>query len=309
METYDSASRALCGIYKNLSSNGVKTSPRGIETVEIEDYSFRLSDPDTGICLSKERGLNYSLIALEFLSYVSGVGGTTEHAELTRIIAPNFAAFIDDTTRVLNGAYGPRIDRQLDYVIKLLREDPDSRQAQVIIARPQELNRVLSPAHKGEKNDFPCTQIFTFRIRQGKLNMSTVMRSNDMYWGTPYDIAAFTMIQRLMAKLLDISVGTYTHYAASMHYYSSVIDNIKKAHHYEKWTSLKATPLSFDYANMEDVRRVFSEMIADRLVIERFTGCSEKVRREGMQEYEDKYSNRQSDMGFWLMLTKRFITK
>ena len=52
------------------------------------------------------------------------------------------------------------------------------------------------------------------------------MRSNDLNWGTPYDIAAFTCIQCQMASCLGISVGKYHHSVGSLHYYNATIPTV-----------------------------------------------------------------------------------
>lgn len=303
-ETFTTIDHALPAIYANLRQNGAKSSPRGLDTVEIEDYHFILTDPTQGITTSKDRALNYSLVALEFLSYAGGVGGTKGHAELNKQVAPNFAAFIDETTGIMNGAYGPRIGTQLQEVVSILTTDPDSRQAQVIISRPDEMRRVISPDHKGADKDFPCTNGFTFRIRDGKLNMSVAMRSNDLYWGTPYDVAAFTLIQRLVAAVVGVPVGRYSHYAASMHYYSTVVEKLNKIYGAGTHGTVTLTPLEFGYTSMSKAQQRFSMMIQDRIKTEQWAGCSSKVRQENMKPFEQEYAA-QPDLGLWHMLTKR----
>jgi thymidylate synthase len=45
------------------------------------------------------------------------------------------------------------------------------------------------------------------------------MRSNDAYIGLSHDIFAFTMLQELVARTLDLDLGTYNHSVASLHLY------------------------------------------------------------------------------------------
>ena len=52
-----------------------------------------------------------------------------------------------------------------------------------------------------------------------KLNMHVYMRSNDIVWGTPYDVFVFTTIQKVFANTLGIPVGKYYHTATSLHMY------------------------------------------------------------------------------------------
>lgn len=45
------------------------------------------------------------------------------------------------------------------------------------------------------------------------------MRSNDAFLGLPHDVFAFTMIQEILARKLDVEVGEYTHMVGSLHLY------------------------------------------------------------------------------------------
>jgi len=50
--------------------------------------------------------------------------------------------------------------------------------------------------------------------------MATVMRSNDAYLGLSHDVFAFTMIQEILARILSVEVGVYTHFVGSLHLYT-----------------------------------------------------------------------------------------
>jgi thymidylate synthase len=45
------------------------------------------------------------------------------------------------------------------------------------------------------------------------------MRSNDIYRGFPADVFAFTFIQELLARALQLEIGTYNHFVGSLHLY------------------------------------------------------------------------------------------
>jgi thymidylate synthase len=76
----------------------------------------------------------------------------------------------------LKGAYGPRMRQwrgvdQLGHVRRLLRRDPDSRQAVIQLYDPQR----DTCGHR----DVPCTLNYRFFLWRGRLEMHTTMRSND----------------------------------------------------------------------------------------------------------------------------------
>ena len=52
------------------------------------------------------------------------------------------------------------------------------------------------------------------------------MRSNDVWWGLPYDVFQFTQLQLTLARLLDVAPGEYTHMVGSLHAYERDADGI-----------------------------------------------------------------------------------
>ncbi|MCH7992208.1 MAG: thymidylate synthase, partial [Gemmatimonadetes bacterium] len=67
--------------------------------------------------------------------------------------------------------------------------------------------------------DIPCTIQFQFLVRDGRLNMITTMRSNDVFWGLPYDEWMFTNVQFAVAYALNMDVGWYQHNTGSLDAY------------------------------------------------------------------------------------------
>jgi hypothetical protein len=114
----------------------------------------------------------------------------------------------------LLGAYGPRLYHQLENVIKMITRDPDTRQAAALVWRGDETDLALH----GNK-DVPCTVALSWNVRNGRLNASTVMRSNDVFLGVAYDFWMFTRLQMTLAWALGLEVGDYRHHAVSLHAY------------------------------------------------------------------------------------------
>lgn len=189
-----------------LLTKGKKQESRNGNTVEVEDLVIELAHPALGVLDGSRPGYNETIGMVEGLQLIAGVSDSS----LTCEIQPNFRAFMDDGR--FWGAYGLRTVDQLPIIVERLKADPDTRQAVVTLWDPK------FDAHGGKK-DHPCTTAFNFRIRDDKLNMTTFMRSNDAYWGWPYDVYQFTMLQRTIANVLDVREGTYTHHAASFHLY------------------------------------------------------------------------------------------
>jgi thymidylate synthase len=130
--------------------------------------------------------------------------------------------YYSDDGSVFFGAYGPKIVRQLPYVIRTLIQDKDSRQAVINIWRES------PPITK----DPPCTLNCHFMIRGNKLNVFVNMRSSDVWLGVPYDIFNFSMLAGyVMLNLVDyypdLKLGTLYQHAASRHLYDKDWDATK----------------------------------------------------------------------------------
>jgi len=61
--------------------------------------------------------------------------------------------------------------------------------------------------------------------------MLTNMRSNDAFLGLPHDVFSFTMLQEVIARTVDVELGTYKHAVGSLHLYET---NTEKAEQFLK---------------------------------------------------------------------------
>lgn len=74
-----------------------------------------------------------------------------------------------------------------------------------------------------DDTDKLCTNSVSFRIRDNKLNMTVHMRSNHLLNMMPIDIFTFSIAysivfnELVLNRYTNLSVGTYTHFADSMH--------------------------------------------------------------------------------------------
>lgn len=123
---------------------------------------------------------------------------------------------------IYHGAYGKRIRShvgfdQLEATYAALQENPQSRQVVIQIYD----SKVDFPIDKGQPRDkdIPCNVCSLLKVREGKLEWSQIMRSNDIFSGMPYDFVHFTCLQEILAGWLEIECGTYNHYSDSLHLY------------------------------------------------------------------------------------------
>lgn len=185
--------------------NGDESSPRGMRTRELLDVQIQLSDPTLAVPVGVGRKLSMKLGFSEVTQLISGVSDAVQIVNA----AKNYGAFVENGR--LYGAYGPRTYGQFSNVIRRLMSDSDTRQAGVVVWKPYDLSV--------PSKDIPCTLTLQYFLRNGKLNARTTMRSNDIFWGVPYDFWMFTATQRTLAYALGVDVGTYTHVIGSLHAY------------------------------------------------------------------------------------------
>lgn len=113
--------------------------------------------------------------------------------------------------------YHQRYSKWLKFVIDELKRDPNSRRA-VISVRDNELDA---------GNDNPaCLQSIQFLIRNNKLHMFVMFRSNDAVRASFMNMFALTELQKKVADILGIEIGTYTHYANSYHVYDESVPTL-----------------------------------------------------------------------------------
>lgn len=74
-----------------------------------------------------------------------------------------------------------------------------------------------------------CTNWIHFMIRENKLNMSVVIRSNDIMWGASgINWFEWSVIQELVANSVKVDVGSMSYFADSMHIYSNHYERAHK---------------------------------------------------------------------------------
>lgn len=206
-------------IYQELCSRIINIGQTVGNTKELLNVSFELSNIDNAFVTVRDTSVEYVLG--ELLWY----GASDNSVEFISAYGKMWERLSDDGV-TNNSAYGYIATKkfgfdQVDQVIKQLKKDPNSRRAKININVPN-VNSIMT-------NDEPCTLTIQFVIRDGKLNCTAMMRSNDVWFGLPYDVMFFTTLQKLIARSLNIDVGTYFHFVTSMHMYDRNIDDIKAA--------------------------------------------------------------------------------
>jgi thymidylate synthase len=123
---------------------------------------------------------------------------------------------------IVTTAYGYRWRKhfhrdQLEELVRLLEQDPSSRQG-VVIAWDAASDGLSSGINR---KNVPCPFAFTVNIIGGKLNLHNIVRSQDVLLGMPHDIAGFALLQHILAARLKVQPGKYTHSISHAHIYDA----------------------------------------------------------------------------------------
>lgn len=206
-------------LYPKLLKRIIKEGERikKAKTVEIQSFCFQISNPLPSFILYKNLGLNYPSLIMKRLQILNG---TADMGTLC-FYDSSIKNKIDSLTGLYNGAYGPRIKSQMDYIYQLLMQKPTSRRAVISIYNQKDQNENLT-------FDVPSTISLQFLLRKNKLNLICYMRSNDFWNGLPFDVGIFSFLQEVMASWLKVKLGTYVHFVGSAHIYLKDLQKVKR---------------------------------------------------------------------------------
>jgi len=231
MRTYrgrDFSSLYYSSLHDLMLSPEYETRPRDLSIRENTNTVLTLENPLSCLYSNAIRSSQKKYIAAELLWYFAG---RNDAAFIKRYA--KFWESIQNPDGTVNSSYGnllfskknPHGFTQYDWAIASLLKDKDSRQA---------VMHFNSTEHQYTTNkDFVCTMYAIFQIRKNRLNLTVSMRSNDVIWGLPTDIAFFAILQSQALSHLkrfypELTLGTYTHIANSFHIYEHHFDVVNR---------------------------------------------------------------------------------
>tara|TARA_R100001463_G_scaffold59922_2_gene112229 strand:- start:1025 stop:1678 length:654 start_codon:yes stop_codon:yes gene_type:complete len=185
-------------------------------TKALFNVGFYITDPMDNKIINKERNWKEEYALAEWQWYLSGDRNIEKLGELYGKV-PEIWKRMADVNGNVNSNYGWQWKRnqQIDYIVGLLKTQPDTRQACISIYDAKEW--------ESYKHDTPCTYAVQFTILHGRLDMCVTMRSNDLWYGFCNDQYCFSELQRLVSTQLNVEPGTYYHFAHNMHLYNDKI--------------------------------------------------------------------------------------
>lgn len=227
-ETFDQAySKVLFDLlyfpqYKNVQSRIGPSS-------EIVHYNFILKNPMAKFLMAPQRNFKFGF-ADKFFNWIWEGDG-----DMSKMIPHNDKTnkYMDEDMTGRNTAYGPRLVSQRESIIEELVRDKNSRRGSIMILYPSDSEMLIDSFEGKTKQEYPCTIALQFMIREDKLDLHVLMRSNNAVTTLCYDVYVFTHIMQAMCdelKLAGVKVtpGFYYHTSVSMHLFDTDIDLASK---------------------------------------------------------------------------------
>jgi thymidylate synthase len=180
---------------------------------------FEVEDPRQRWVLSRSPSMNPAFAIAELVWILSG----SDSARAINFWNPRLPVYSGQEDRY-HGAYGHRLRvhfgvDQISRALDALSGNPLSRQ---VVLQIWDVNSDF-PMNDGTPRspDIPCNIVSLLKVRDGRLHWTQVLRSNDLYLGTPHNFVQFTSLQEIVAGCLGIELGPYVQLSHSLHVYES----------------------------------------------------------------------------------------
>jgi thymidylate synthase len=222
-----------------LAHGEPKSDRTGTGTVSVFGYQMRF-DLGEGFPLVTTKKVHFPSIAYELLWFLRGDGNARWLQEHGVTIWDEWAAEDGDLGPVYGVQWrswpasdGGTID-QIAEVVRLLREDPDSRRIVVSAWNVADLPRMALA---------PCHAFFQFHVGpsreggRGRLSCQLYQRSADVFLGVPFNIASYALLTHMLAQQCDLEVGDFVWTGGDCHIYDNHREQVE--------TQLSRDPLPF----------------------------------------------------------------
>ncbi len=256
-----------------LSSGEEKTDRTGTGTKSIFGYQMRF-DLTKGFPAVTTKKLAWKSVVGELLWFLEGSMNERRLAEITygkdrseltekRTIwtdnAENQGKALGYSDGMLGPVYGfqwrnfggeiynsaPHLKGtdQIEWLINEIKTNPDSRRLILSAWNPNQIDKMALP---------PCHTLAQFYVSNGKLSCQMYQRSADLFLGVPFNIASYSLLTHIIAKITNLKVQDFVLTVGDAHIYTT---------HYEAVnTQLQRTPQELptlniikDFSSLEEV--------------------------------------------------------
>ena len=206
-----------------LTEGHKKTDRTGTGTLSVFGNQMRFNLED-GFPLLTTKKLHLKSIIYELLWFLRGdtnVRWLQEHGvriwnewadengELGPVYGHQWRSWPDYT--------GGTID-QIQNVIDLIKNHPDSRRMMVSAWNPAEVEQMALP---------PCHCLFQFYVADDRLSLQLYQRSADTFLGVPFNIASYALLLQMMAQVTGLKPGEFVHTTGDTHLYLNHLEQAR----------------------------------------------------------------------------------
>lgn len=206
-----------------LEHGGSKEDRTGTGTVSTFGYQMRF-DLNSGFPLVTTKKLHLKSIVHELLWFLRGDTNIRYLKEHGVSIWDEWA----DEQGELGPVYGYQwrswptptggtVDQIADLVTQVKR-NPHSRRLVVSAWNPPDIPRMALP---------PCHVFFQFYVLDGRLSCQLYQRSADLFLGVPFNIASYSLLTMMLARVTDLELGEFIHTFGDAHLYLNHLEQAR----------------------------------------------------------------------------------
>jgi len=225
-------------LMRHVKENGVQKGDRtGTGTLSVFGYQMRF-DLAEGFPLVTTKKCHLKSIIHELLWFLKGDTNTQYLTENGVKIWNEWADEKGDLGPVYGYQWrnwptpsGAHID-QIDEIVKLLKEKPNSRRIIVSAWNAADLpDESISPQEnvkQGRMALAPCHAFFQFYVADGKLSCQLYQRSADIFLGVPFNIASYALLTMMIAQVTGLELGDFVHTLGDAHLYNNHLEQAEE---------------------------------------------------------------------------------
>ena len=228
--------RQYLDLLQDILNNGVEKSDRtGTGTISVFGRQFR-HDLNDGFPLLTTKKMHFRSIVNELIWFLNG--GTnikwlqengvtiwdewaTEKGELGPIYGSQWTSWPTKDGGVIN---------QIDYVVNLLKNNPDSRRILFhgwnVEYLPDESVSPQENARQGRMALPPCHLLYQFYVANNRLSAQLYIRSSDSMLGLPYNLASLALLTHMLAQQCDLDLGEIIITTGDSHIYTNHFEQV-----------------------------------------------------------------------------------
>ena len=208
---------------KVKNSGKPKGDRTGTGTISVFGHQMRFNLEDSFPLLTTKK-IHFKSVAYELLWFLKGDTNINYLKENGVSIWDEWA----DENGDLGPVYGKQwrkwegknnIHDQVTEVIKQIKDNPDSRRHIVSAWNVADIPSMALA---------PCHILFQFYVQDGKLSCQLYQRSADIFLGVPFNIASYSFLTCILAKITGYKPGKLIHILGDTHIYEDHIDAVKE---------------------------------------------------------------------------------